>query len=214
MLIQGLANQAIKDLTEKLQKARKTSAPKRKFEFKTPLTMAESQAQATGKTIMETVDAGKVSLPGVEYSPERAPQRNNDFPHPPPSNTSPSVTTVSLLFNDLYILDLKSLAIPSAALVNIDRSVVDLSASIKERRPLSTLTVKSAKQSLLICGRVDGAAHITGLQRSTLVLNSRQIRLHDCVDCVVYLRCCSRPIIEDCKTVRMAPLPPAFVRFL
>jgi hypothetical protein len=31
--------------------------------------------------------------------------------------------------------------------------------------------------------------------------------MHDCVDVDVYLWCGSRPIIEDCRGVRFAPLP-------
>ncbi|KAL2057601.1 hypothetical protein ABVK25_001985 [Lepraria finkii] len=68
------------------------------------------------------------------------------------------------------------------------------------------MTIKSITESLLLCGGVSGAVHIMGVERSTLVIYSRQVRMHECKDCVVYLRCTSRPIIEDCKGICFAPL--------
>jgi tubulin-specific chaperone C len=42
------------------------------------------------------------------------------------------------------------------------------------------------------------------------VLTSRQVRVHECENVDLYLQCASRPIIEDCRAVRFAPLPDAY----
>lgn len=36
------------------------------------------------------------------------------------------------------------------------------------------------------------------------------MRMHECKNCLVCLRCGSRPIIEDCKGIRFTPLPSVF----
>jgi hypothetical protein len=43
-----------------------------------------------------------------------------------------------------------------------------------------------------------------------LVLNARQVRMHECVGVTVYLWCGSHPIIEGCSGVRFAPLPDVY----
>lgn len=97
----------------------------------------------------------------------------------------------------------------SISITKIHHSAVDLSDSLS--RPFATLTIKSVTESLLICGRTSGAAHITGVQNSTLVVWSRQVRMHECKGCLVYLRCGSRPIIEDCTGIRFIPFPHIYV---
>lgn len=78
-------------------------------------------------------------------------------------------------------------------------------------QPFAGLTLKNIKESLIVCGHVNSAAHVTGVEGSVLVVASRQFRMHECRDCVVYLDCSSRPIIEDCKAIKFAPLPKAYV---
>lgn len=77
--------------------------------------------------------------------------------------------------------------------------------------PFANLTVRDVEGSLVVAGRVAGAAHVTGVRRSVLVLNARQVRMHQCEDVSVYLWCASHPIIEDCKGVRVAPLPENYL---
>lgn len=36
------------------------------------------------------------------------------------------------------------------------------------------------------------------------------MRMHECKNCLVYLRCGSRPIIEDCKGIRFTPFQPVY----
>ena len=97
------------------------------------------------------------------------------------------------------------------SLTHLRHCVVDMSVPTANGQPFASLTLKSIKDGLLVCGHVNGAAHVTGVEGSVLVLACRQFRMHDCRDCVVYLDCSSRPIIEDCKGIRFAPLPKAYV---
>jgi hypothetical protein len=61
-----------------------------------------------------------------------------------------------------------------------------------------------------VCGRVDGPAHITGVQDSVLVVSCRQFRMHSSRNVTIYLHSSSRPIIEDCAGLRFAPLPAPY----
>lgn len=98
-------------------------------------------------------------------------------------------------------------------LAKIDTCVVDLSVPTSSGRPFASLTMKGVQRSLLLCGKVDGPAHVTGIENSVLVLDCRQLRMHDCNNVDVYLHCSSRPIIEDCRGVKFAELPKAYVCF-
>jgi hypothetical protein len=71
--------------------------------------------------------------------------------------------------------------------------------------------LKNIKGSLIIAGHVAGAAHITGVENSIIVVTSRQVRMHDCKNVDIYLHCASRPIIEDCHNVRFSPIPQCYV---
>lgn len=102
-------------------------------------------------------------------------------------------------------------ALTPCQLGRIERCVVDLSVPTSSGRPFASLTMKSVHKSLLLCGKVDGPAHVTGIENSVLVLDCRQLRMHDCTNVDVYLQCSSRPIIEDCHGVRFAELPQAYV---
>lgn len=97
----------------------------------------------------------------------------------------------------------------SISITNTHYSAVNLSDSLS--RPFATLAVNSVTESLLFCGRTSGAAHITGVHNSILIVWSRQMRMHECKNCLVYLHCSSRPIIEDCKGIRFMPYQPVNV---
>jgi len=73
--------------------------------------------------------------------------------------------------------------------------------------PFAGLALKNIKNSLIIAGHVAGAAHITAVKDSIIVVASRQVRMHDCKNVIIYLHCASRPIIEDCENIRFAPIP-------
>lgn len=97
------------------------------------------------------------------------------------------------------------------SLASLKRCVVDLSVPTVNGQPLAGLTLKNIKESLLVCGHVNGPAHVTGVENSVIVVECRQFRMHECRNCDVYLQCSSRPIIEDCHGARFAPLPKAYV---
>lgn len=131
------------------------------------------------------------------------------------STDNSTTIEVTFLSSTHYVLDVSALQSASSALLsNIHHSLVDISISASLARPLATLAIKSVTKSLLLCGSVSGAAHITAVQDSTLVIWSRQVRMHECRNCVVYLRSASRPIIEDCESISFAPLPDILVNAL
>ncbi|ESZ96694.1 hypothetical protein SBOR_2953 [Sclerotinia borealis F-4128] len=100
-----------------------------------------------------------------------------------------------------------SRATSSGAITKLDRCIVDMSVPTANGAPFAGLTLKNIKHSLVIAGHVAGAAHITGIEDSIVVVASRQVRIHECKNVDIYLHCASRPIIEDCSNVRFAPIP-------
>lgn len=99
----------------------------------------------------------------------------------------------------------------SAAISNIQHCVVDMSSIPEIGRSFANFVIKYACESLLICGKVDGAAHLTGITDSVIVVTCQQFRMHDCANVDVYLSCASKPIIEDCVAIRFSPLPESYV---
>ncbi|EPE26970.1 hypothetical protein GLAREA_02884 [Glarea lozoyensis ATCC 20868] len=100
-----------------------------------------------------------------------------------------------------------SRATASGSLTALKRCIVDMSVPTANGAPFAGLALKNIRQSLIIAGNVAGAAHITNVVDSIIVVNSRQVRMHDCKNVDIYLQCTSRPIIEDCSNVRFSPIP-------
>ncbi|KUI72051.1 Tubulin-specific chaperone C [Cytospora mali] len=100
-------------------------------------------------------------------------------------------------------------ATSSGSVTRLRRCVLDMSAPAAEggAAPFASLAVKDVAGSLVVAGQVAGAAHVTGVRDSVLVVNARQVRMHECDNVTVYLWCGSHPIIEDCRGIRFAPLP-------
>lgn len=99
-----------------------------------------------------------------------------------------------------------------ASITHLRHCVVDMSIPTANGKPYASLTVKDVKESLLICGQVNGPAHITSVEHSVIVVSCRQFRMHKCEDVDVYLSCSSNPIIEDCSNIRFGRIPKAYVR--
>ncbi|PKY08070.1 hypothetical protein P168DRAFT_286228 [Aspergillus campestris IBT 28561] len=97
-----------------------------------------------------------------------------------------------------------------ASITSLRHCVVDMSIPTANGKPYASLTVKGVKDSLLVCGQVDGPAHITGVEKSVIVVTCRQFRMHKCSDVDVYLSSSSNPIIEDCTNVRFARIPRVY----
>lgn len=100
------------------------------------------------------------------------------------------------------------------SITSLDRCIVDMSIPTANGKPYASLTAKGIKESLLICGQVNGPAHITGVEQSVIVVSCRQFRMHDCSNVDVYLSCSSNPIIEDCSNIRFGRIPKAYVSVL
>jgi hypothetical protein len=104
-----------------------------------------------------------------------------------------------------------SRATSSGSVTRMNRCIVDMSVPTANGAPFAGLTLKSIKESLVIAGHVAGAAHITAVENSIIVVASRQVRMHDCKNVDVYLHCASRPIIEDCVNIRFSPIPECYM---
>ncbi|OJD15402.1 hypothetical protein AJ78_04334 [Emergomyces pasteurianus Ep9510] len=94
-----------------------------------------------------------------------------------------------------------------ASITSLQHCVVDMSIPTADGRPFAGLAIKGVTESLLLCGQVNGPAHITGVKHSTIVVSCHQFRMHDCLDVDVYLSCSSKPIIEDCGDIRFGKIP-------
>ncbi|KAK4696099.1 tubulin-specific chaperone C, partial [Lecanoromycetidae sp. Uapishka_2] len=203
----------VKNLTETLQQIRSASEPKRKFAFrrstpKVDLTSPSNEASSKSSSIQ----ANDVSNIGLAPIPNKKQLEDGTLTSQNSSNAAPTNTSTTVTVDSLsaahYILDAAALkSDTSASLTKIHHSVVDLSIAAALAQPLATLAIVSVAGSLLLCGKVSGAVHVTSVLDSTLVISSRQVRMHECKNCVVYLQCPSRPIIEDCEALRFAPLP-------
>ena len=102
-------------------------------------------------------------------------------------------------------------ATSSGTLSMLHRCIVDMSTPTATGKAFAGLTLKNIKESLIICGHVNGAAHLTNVSNSIIVVASRQFRMHESRNCDVYLLTTSRPIIEDCSRIRFAPLPETYM---
>ncbi|KAJ5820120.1 hypothetical protein N7474_005711 [Penicillium riverlandense] len=130
-----------------------------------------------------------------------------------PSFAATSVSSVSV--NDHYGLHIMlpasgSTSTVPASMTSLRHCVVDMSIPTADGKPYASLTIKGIDESLLICGQVNGPAHITGVEHSVLVVSCRQFRMHNCHDVDVYLSCSSNPIIEDCGNIRFGRIPRAY----
>jgi len=104
-----------------------------------------------------------------------------------------------------------SRATSSGSVTKLEKCILDMSIPTANGAPFAGLALKNIKRSLVIAGQVAGAAHITGVEDSIIVVTSRQVRMHDCKNVDVYLHVASRPIIEDCTNVRFSPIPDCYV---
>jgi hypothetical protein len=152
----------------------------------------------------------------------------------PPSSTTTTTTTTTtrddnlprfrqLSFSQSKSVDISHheaihIVLPTAAshatssgtVSHIQHSVVDLSQPAADK-PFAALYLKHISSSLIICGHVSGAIMLHNITDSVIVVATRQFRMHDSSNCDVYLLATGRPIIENCSTIRFAPLPPAYM---
>lgn len=129
-----------------------------------------------------------------------------------PSFSDSNAVTISNHENVHIVLPTAaSHATSSGTVSQLKNSVVDMSQPTTQGKPFATLTLKNISSSLIVCGHVSGSAHITNVKDSVIVVACRQFRMHESINCDVYLMSTSRPIIEDCSAIRFAPLPEAYM---
>jgi tubulin-specific chaperone C len=232
--------EALKALSSKLQSIKDSFAPRPKFAFKSGLSftqkknasaislndaaeLAEQRRKGVpGYVSAESNESSVATTPAHLRSP--APERADDtgsgaqaqFDAARIRQMSFSQSTLVKIddHDGLHIILPPSAghATSSGTLSNLRRCVVDLSSPTTAGHPFAGLTLKNISESLIICGQVAGALHITNVKKSVIVVASRQFRMHESRSCDVYLLTTSRPIIEDCSAIHFAPLPEQYVR--
>ncbi|MCJ1467470.1 hypothetical protein MMC07_006095 [Pseudocyphellaria aurata] len=218
-------SQAINSLRQRLEAASRSQAPKSKFTFKNrpakassvtvvnrKLTDAESSTspsdiQPSSLDHSSTLLSKRVtSLP-----PSAGSVSPNSLSSDPASSKAPLSSLSIESKSEVHIMPPPSSIGPSSpvSLTNIDHSIIDLSHL---NYPSALLTMVNINRSLIICNIVDSAAHITNATHSVIVISSLQVRMHGCSDCIVYLRCRSKPLFENCTNLKLAPLPAVLDR--
>ena len=149
----------------------------------------------------------------VEDSEDSAPSREQPSSsiRRPTFSTASSVSVNSHSAVHILLPASASRSTVPASITALQHCVVDMSIPTANGKPYASLTIKGVGESLLICGQVNGPAHITGVDHSVIVVSSHQFRMHDCENVDIYLSCSSKPIIEDCKNVRFGRIPRAYV---
>jgi tubulin-specific chaperone C len=151
---------------------------------------------------------------GVQSTADIQPVKGNSRLQKMSFASSNSVSISSLSNVQIILPSSAAHATSAGSLTNLRGCIVDMSIPTETGRPFAGLSIKHVKHSILICGNVSGAAHITQVDNSILVVAARQFRMHECHNCTVYLHANSQPIIEDCQDVLFAPLPQIFVWLL
>ena len=196
-------------MTKSLQEARTTTAPKRRFAFKKPELSAPTAHLGPSESSTAV---------GWPLKSDKPTDETNGSPSQPVSQQL--LPQMSKAHAGLRLSQLRTahyvLAPPiidrasTASLEDLQESFIDMSMPGLQEDSFAALMVHHVQECLVICGNIAGSAHMTDVSNSTVVISARQIRLHDCNDVVLYLQCSSRPIIEDCKDIRFAPLPRIF----
>lgn len=151
-----------------------------------------------------------LSTPITSPPPSASSDSSNNLSSDPTSSGARLSSLILSSKSEVHIMPPPSSIGPSSAgaFTNIDRSVIDLSDL---SHPSASLTLVNINQSLIICSIVDSSAHITNANQSVIVISSLQVRMHNCSDCIIYLRCRSKPLFENCTNVKLAPLPAILV---
>ncbi|TIA14123.1 TBCC-domain-containing protein [Aureobasidium pullulans] len=226
--------EAIKVLSDKLQKTRAQAAPKPKFSFKkknaSAISINDAAELAAKRRLLQPNSNFSSNASSFATTPLTMPQTpaNGPVETETDNNRTDEHTTISegirkMSFSKATKINISNhnnihIMLPSSAthatsgtsgtVTNVRNSVIDM--SISSTSAFATLTLKNIKESLIVCGHVDGAVHITGVKDSVLVVATRQFRMHESKNVKVYMLCKSRPIIEDCEGIEFAELPGCY----
>jgi len=230
-------SEAIKALSERLQKTRAQAAPKPKFSFKkknaSAISINDAAELAARKRLLQPNSSFSSGVSSFVTTPLTMPQTpvngsavENSQPGDAKADTTNSITESvrKLSFSKADKIHISNhnkihIMLPSSAthatsgtsgtVTNVRDSVIDM--SISATSAFATLTLKNITGSLIVCGHVDGAVHITNVKDSILVVATRQFRMHESKNVKVYMLCKSRPIIEDCEGIEFAEMPDCYV---
>ncbi|KAG9243002.1 tubulin-specific chaperone-like protein c [Calycina marina] len=231
--IQKLSNDAVKALVEKLQTTRSKMRNKSRFQFKPTTAKNKSaislsdaaelvaQSQAADRARFPTSNEASMATTPAEETrdmigelPSFLPKNYNaEMGQPGNAIRKPSFSQATAVnisdHTGIHIIlpSSASRATTSGSITQMKRCIVDMSVPTTNGAPFAGLALKDIKESLIIAGHVAGAAHITAVENSVIVVASRQVRIHDCKNVDIYLECSSRPIIEDCENIRFSPIP-------
>ncbi|KUL84526.1 hypothetical protein ZTR_08766 [Talaromyces verruculosus] len=95
-------------------------------------------------------------------------KKSNDIRRPTFSNQSSVSVDQHYGLHIMLPASASSAAVP-ASITSLRHCVVDMSIPTADGKPFASLTIKGIKESLVICGQVDGPAHITGVEHSVIV---------------------------------------------
>ncbi|KAI5793759.1 tubulin binding cofactor C-domain-containing protein [Peziza echinospora] len=216
----------VRALSEQLTYTKKAVQPKQKFSFKsrgttsgTPTTTSSaSSSSATSRTstpLTTTTTTTKIDTRKIHPTTFTAPA-----PPPPPqpqtNSESPAQESHHLTLKDLSYTHhpISALTAPTPLhLTNLENTILTLppppptsSSQAPQPHQPSVLALNNAKNSIIFLPHITGPAHLTSLENVLLVISCKQFRMHKSSNVKIYLRCPSRPIIEDCKDIEFAPL--------
>ncbi|KAI9778371.1 MAG: hypothetical protein M1816_004129 [Peltula sp. TS41687] len=203
----------IKALSERLQRARAARAPKQRFAFRAAARGKGTSQQPVRRSILPVPSSASASAPTTSSSSSTT---TTTIAQGSVQTSSSSVRASSI--ENPIIADRAGELITIAAhptpgakpitLTDLEHCIVRPRQSAAAGPPqfTSSLTITNLDSSLLILPPITGPAHMTRMTNCTLVLRSRQFRLHSCRNVDVYVHCSSRPIVEDCEGIRFAPL--------
>ncbi|CAI7613848.1 unnamed protein product [Penicillium pancosmium] len=163
------------------------------------------------KRRQEWPEVEPTSFPGI--SPTEVLAKSQLESEPAPASAASGVSSISVdNHHNLHIMlpALGSTSTVPASITSLRHCIIDMTIPTADGNPYASLTVKGVRESLLICGQVNGPAYITGVEHSIIVVSCRQFHMHNCTDVDVYISCSSNPIIEDCSNVRFGRIPKAY----
>ncbi|PIG86196.1 tubulin-specific chaperone c [Aspergillus arachidicola] len=221
---QRIYAEAIKALQDKLVETRATVEPRPKFSFKTKKNASAVSLSDAANIVYHgrsmpgylspgtsSVDSSAAQTPNYPSTPLNEPDRMLQ-PRAEIAPTSfPAIPTIDVEDIEYKSKSSKGRAFAATAVSSVSvNNHVGLHIMLPPPDRRLRLTIKGVKESLLVCGQINGPAHITDVENSTIVVTCRQFRMHNCSNVDVYLSASSNPIIEDCTNIRFAQIPRVY----
>ncbi|KAJ5885262.1 hypothetical protein N7495_009772 [Penicillium taxi] len=171
----------------------------------TPLYPSTPLNEPEKPTTQEKPEVAPTSIPAILAA-------QPDMKSPPkfPGSSISSVSVDNHYGRHIMVPGSVSASTVPASITSLHHCIVDMSNHSVNGNPYTSLTINGVDESLLICGQINGPAHITGVENSVIVVSCRQFRMHDCKNVDIYLSCSSNPIIEACSNVRFGRIPKAY----